>query len=71
MLVVDLGKKQCRKDVRNPRRGEGRLTEKVHGAAEEIKEKGAMKGHPTVVVDAREGKAALSVHALTAEDFSQ
>jgi hypothetical protein len=28
--------------------------EKVQGAVEEIKEKGALKGHPTVVVVVRE-----------------
>jgi hypothetical protein len=54
ILVVDLGKRQRRKDIRNLRRGEGRLMEKVQGAVEEIKEKGAMKGHPTVVVVVRE-----------------
>jgi S1-C subfamily serine protease len=54
ILVVDLGKKQRRKDIRNLRRGEGRLMEKVQDAVEEIKEKGDLKGHPTVVVVVRE-----------------
>jgi hypothetical protein len=54
ILVVDLGKKQRRKDIRNLRRGEGRLMEKVQGAVEEIKEQGSLKGHPTVVVVVRE-----------------
>jgi hypothetical protein len=54
ILVVDLGKKQRRKDIRNLRSGGGRLMEKVQSAVEEIKEKGAMKGHPIVVVVVRE-----------------
>jgi hypothetical protein len=52
LLVVDIGKKQSKKRIRDLRKGEGKLFEKITLLVEEMKERGTMKGdvQPLVIV---------------------
>ncbi len=52
LLVVDVGKKQRRKNIRALRKGEGKLFDKISSLVNELKENGTVKGdaQPLVIV---------------------
>jgi hypothetical protein len=57
MLVVDLRRRQSRKQIRGLRKGTGRLATKVQDMVQEIRESSGLKGNardPAIVVIVRE-----------------
>lgn len=50
-VVVDVGKKQKRKEIKKLRKGKGKLTRKVEGMISELRESSALpEGSPLVVI---------------------
>lgn len=51
-LVVDLGKKQKRKDIKRLRKGSGKLTEKIKEMLDELREQNTISAaaQPVVIV---------------------
>lgn len=50
LLVIDIGKKQRRKRIRQLRKGRGRLLERINEVMDDLREEGAIDGNATPVV---------------------
>lgn len=55
-VVVDVGKKQKRKAIKQLRKGKGKLTRKVEGMISELRESSALPDGSPLVVIVREKK---------------
>jgi hypothetical protein len=60
LLVVDIGKKQKKKDIKRLRKGEGKLTAKIHDLIEQLREDNAISAdaQPVVIVVREKAKRA-------------
>ena len=50
LLVVDIGKKQKRKRIRQLRKGRGRLFDRINDVVDDLREEGAIDENATPVV---------------------
>jgi uncharacterized protein (UPF0335 family) len=58
LLVVDIGKRQSTKRIRQLRKGRGRLLDKINDTVQELQSKGAIKkdAQPVVIVVRKKDK---------------